>query len=167
MLTLSEQLAAVPVRELAKLADVAPTTVGRAKLSVVTAGKLPNSNAGRRIGAALNARFGKKSKVPQQQALPLQENIHERIKREELKHKAEAAREKKRKNDEAEGLLLPVDEVRTRLGQGGALLRTGVDGTRRRVEAVCCEKCQVAAVEQFDAGMRAALDAVLRALEGE
>ena len=70
------------------------------------------------------------------------------------------------KNDEAEGLLLPVDEVRSRLGAAATFLRTGVDGARRSVEVVCCDECRGAVVAQFDGAMNATIAAVLGALEG-
>ena len=71
------------------------------------------------------------------------------------------------RNDEAAGSLIPVDDVKSRIGAAGALLRTGVDGARRSIEVVCCDGCRPAVVAEFDGAIGATVDAVARALKGE
>ena len=98
--------------------------------------------------------------------LPMEAPTDLRLRRAQMA-KAEAdAAEKQRKNAEAEGRLLPADEVAAKVGHAGAQLRTGIDGGRRRIEALLCEGCRDVIVAEYDGTMRTTIDAVLKALEG-
>ena len=103
----------------------------------------------------------------QQPNLPTEDPLSVRLQREKIAAQAEMARGRRMKNDEAEGLLLPVDEVRARLGAAATLLRMVADGTRREVEPVCCDKCRDPVVAKMEATMNATIAAVLGALEGK
>ena len=82
-----------------------------------------------------------------------------------LRQKLAAAAEKERKNAEAEGRLLPADEVASRIGHAGAQLRTVVDGVRREIEAQLPDDLRAAILETYDAGFKLGLDAVTKAWE--
>ena len=92
--------------------------------------------------------------------------IVSQIKDAQLRQTLAAAAEKERKNAEAEGRLLPADEVAAKVGHAGAQLRTGIDGGRRRIEALLCEGCREVIVAEYDGTMRTTIDAVLKAWEG-
>ena len=70
-------------------------------------------------------------------------------------------------NDQVARILLPGEEVKSRLGSAGALLRTGVDGARRSVEVVCCDSCREAVIAEFDGAIGTMIEDVARALKGE
>ena len=155
----------ITINELASRARVAPATITRLKLR----GEFTRSEASRRIEEVLVAddlwavRAGAH---PAQGDLPIQDPVHTQIKRAELAKKIEEERKLKMQNDQVAGLLLPVEDVKSRIGSAGALLRTGVDGARRSIEVVCCDGCRDAVVTEFDAAIGATVEAVARALEG-
>ena len=95
--------------------------------------------------------------------LPMEQPVVSQIKDAQLRHTRAAAAEKERKNAEAEGRLLPADEVAAKVGHAGAQLRTGIDGGRRRIEALLCEGCRDLIVAEYDGTMRTTIDAVLKA----
>ena len=98
--------------------------------------------------------------------LPMEQPVVSQIKDAQLRHTRAAAAEKERKNAEAEGRLLPADEVAAKVGHAGAQLRTGIDGGRRRIEALLCEGCRDLIVAEYDGTMRTTIDAVLKAWDG-
>ena len=163
---LRDALNQITINELASRARVAPATITRLKLR----GEFTRSEASRRIEEVLvsddlwTVRAGAH---PAQGDLPIQDPVHTQIKRAELAKKIEEERKLKMLNDRAEGMLLPVEDVKARLGMAGALLRTGVDGARRSLEAVCCDGCRGAVTAEFDGAMGATISAVARALKGE
>ena len=105
--------------------------------------------------------------VGDQPDLPMDDALSTRLRKQDLAWKSECARGVRMKNDEAEGLLLPVGEVRARLGAAATFLRTGRDGARRSVEQVCCDECRGAVVAEMDGALDATIAAVLGALEGK
>ena len=146
----------IPVRTLAKAANVSPGTVTRAKLR----NSCSDTPAGRRLQAALDARFG--PGTPAYSAA-----LKDDLQREDLKAKRERARQLKIQNDLSEERLLPAQEVGARLAAAGAQLRTGVEGARRSVSALCCEDCREGVLTALEAAMRSTVEGVGKALAGE
>ena len=103
---------------------------------------------------------------PSQPDLPLDEPVSIEIKKAELAKKRADAAKIERLNAEAEGRLLPADEVAGRIGHAGAQLRTGLDGLRREIEAQLPEDCRDAILGTFDAGIELTIRAFSDALEG-
>ena len=103
----------------------------------------------------------------EQPDLPIEDALATRLRKQGLAAKSERARGLRMRNDEAEGLLLPVHDVRARLGAAATFLRTGADGARRSVEQVCCDKCRGPVVAELEGAMNATIAAVLGALEGD
>ena len=99
--------------------------------------------------------------------LAIPDPVHTQIKRAELAKKIEEERRLKMVNDQAASILLSVEDVKSRIGSAGVLLRTGVDGARRSLEAVACDGCRKAVITEFDGAMGATIGAVARALKGE
>ena len=94
-----------------------------------------------------------------------EQSIVSQIKDAELRQKVAAAAEKERKNAEAEGRLLPADEVAVAVGHAGAQLRIGLDAARRSLEAVLCDSCREAALERLEADHSLTVGAVTTAWE--
>ena len=156
----------IPINELAARANVAPPTVTRLKLK----GEFTNHAASERIRQVLVADGlwpDEGASRPAQADLPMQDPVHTQIKWAELAKKIEEERKLKMLNDQAAGLLLPVEDVKLRIGSAGAVLRTGVDGARRSIEAVCCDGCRGTVVAEFDGAMGATIGAVAQAFEGK
>ena len=86
----------------------------------------------------------------EQPDLPIEDALATRLRKQGLAAKSERARGLRMRNDEAEGLLLPVHDVRARLGAAATFLRTGADGARRSVEQVCCDKCRGPVVAELE-----------------
>ena len=153
-----EAIETIGMQRLAGLAGCTRTTIDRTKQR----GDVSSSPTGARIRQAIR-----------DEGLKLDgddaggDALSTRLRKQDLAAKSERARGLKMKNDEADGLLLPVDEVRARLGTAATFLRTGVDGARRSVELVCCDGCRGTVVAEFDGAMNATIAAVLGALEGK
>ena len=96
-----------------------------------------------------------------------EEELSTQLRKEDLAWKSERARGVRMKNDEAEGLLLPADEVKARISQAGVAFQRGQAATRRSIEALLCEGCREVFIAEYDGTMRATIDAVLKAWEGE
>ncbi len=161
-----EAIETIGMQRLAELAGCTRTTIDRTKQR----GDVSSSPTGARIRQAIRDQgLALDGDVPTggvQPDLPMEEPIGIRLRRAQA-GKAEADRaEKERKNAEAEGRLLPADEVAARVGHAGAQLRTGIDGGRRRLEALLCEGCRDVIVAEYDSTMRTTIDAVLKAWEG-
>ena len=62
--------------------------------------------------------------------LPIQNPVHMQINKAGLAKKIEEVRKLKMLNDQVARILLPGEEVKSRIGAAGALLRTGVNGAR-------------------------------------
>ena len=92
--------------------------------------------------------------------------VHTQIKQAELEKKVQEVRRLTLLNNLAEEKSILVEDVKSRIGSAGALLRTGADGARRSIEVVCCDGCRDAVVTEFDAAIGATVEAVARALEG-
>ena len=166
MNNLKAALDQIPLNELSKRAHVATATIIRLKLR----GDFTSAPASGRIRQVLisDGLWPKDGDDAAAQGdLPMQDPVHTQIKRAELAKKIEEGRKIRRLNDEAAGILLPVEDVKSRIGSAGALLRTGVDGARRSIEAVCCDGCRDAVTTEFDGAIGATIGAVVRALEGK
>ena len=83
-----------------------------------------------------------------------EQSIVSQIKDAELRQKMAAAAEKERKNAEAEGRLVPADEVASRIGHAGAQLRTVIDGVRRDIEVRLPEDLRDTILDAYDAGFK-------------
>ena len=166
-MNVSEAIETIGQARLAELAGCTRATIDRTKIR----GDVSSSPTGARIRQAIRGEgVALDGDVPtggEQPDLPMQPPVVEQIRAAELRQKRAAAAEKERKNAEAEGRLLPADEVAAKVGHAGAQLRTGIDGGRRRIEALCCEGCREVIVAEYDGTMRTTIDAVLKALEGE
>ena len=162
-----EAIETIGMQRLADLAGCTRTTIDRTKQR----GDVSSSPTGARIRQAIRDQgLALDGDVPTggvQPDLPMETPLVIRLNQAKLE-KAEAdAAEKKRKNAEAEGRLLPAGEVAARVGHAGAQLRTGIDGGRRRIEALLCEGCREVFIAEYDGTMRTTIDAVLKAWEGE
>ena len=161
-----EAIETIGMQRLADLAGCTRTTIDRTKQR----GDVSSSPTGARIRQAIRDQgLALDGDVPTggaQPDLPMDQPIVSQIKDAELRQKVAAAAEKERKNAEAEGRLLPADEIAAAVGHAGAQLRTGLDGGRRRIEALCCEGCRDVIVAEYDGTMRTGIDAVLKALGG-
>ena len=160
-----EAIETIGMDRLAKLAGCTRTTIDRTKQK----GDFSSSPTGARIRQAIRDQglaLDGDQVGGEQPDLPMEQPIVSQIKDAELRQKVAAAAEKERKNAEAEGRLLPADEVAAKVGHAGAQLRTGIDGGRRRIEALLCEGCREVIVAEYDSTMRTTIDAVLKAWEG-
>ena len=164
-----EAIETIGMQRLAELAGCTralATTIDRTKQR----GDVSSSPTGARIRQAIRDQgLALDGDVPTggaQPDLPMDQPIVSQIKDAELRQKMAAAAEKERKNAEAEGRLLPADEVAAKVGHAGAQLRTGIDGGRRRIEAFLCEGCRDVFCAEYDGTMRTTIDAVLKAWEG-
>ena len=125
-----EAIETIGMQRLAELAGCTRTTIDRTKQR----GDFSSSPTGARIRQAIrNEGLPLDGDVVggEQPDLPIEDALSVRLQRAKIAAQAEIARWRRLKNDEAEGLLLPVDEVQARLGTAATLLRTGVDGARR------------------------------------
>ena len=166
MTALRDALTKIPLNELARRAGVAPATISRLKLK----DEFTDRAASERIRCVLvEVGLWPDEGVARlaQADLPLRDSVHTLIKRAELAKKLEEERKLKMLNDQMAGVLLPVEDVKSRIGSAGALLRTGVDGARRALEAACCDGCRDAVTAEFDGTMTVTIDAVGQALKGE
>ena len=102
-----------------------------------------------------------------QAELPIADPLLVRIKKEELRQKAADADKRERLNEEANGTLVPAEDVAARHGLAGTHLRSTIDSVRRDLDTTLCDGCREVVLGQYDAGFRAGIEAVRAALEGE
>ena len=148
---------------MSELAGVTMATVDRTKIR----GAFSSRPAGARIRQAIRDEGLKLEGDDggEQPDLPAEEALSTRLRKEDLAWKSERARGVRMKNDEAEGLLLPADEVKARVSQAGVAFQKGQAAARRSIEAVCCDGCRDAVVVEFDGATNATITAVRGALE--
>ena len=101
----------------------------------------------------------------EQPDLPTEEALSTRLRKEHLAWMSERARGVRMKNDEAEGLLLPADDVKARVSQAGVAFQKGQAAARRSIEAVCCDKCRGPVVAEHEAAAITTIAAVRGAFE--
>ena len=162
---LREALDQISLNELAQRARVATATITRLKLR----GEFTRTSASGRIRHVLVADglWPKDGEAALAQAdLPMVDPVHTQIKQAELEKKVQEVRRLTLLNNLAEEKSILVEDVKSRIGSAGALLRTGADGARRSIEVACCDGCRDAVVTEFDAAIGATVEAVARALEG-
>ena len=160
-----EAIETIGMQRLAELAGCTRTTVDRTKQR----GDVSNSPAGARIRQAIRDEGLNLDgdDVKGEPDLSTELALSSRLREQDLAWKLERARGVRMKNDEAEGLLLPVDEVSAKLIQAGVAFQKGQAAARRSIEAVCCDGCRDAVVAQHEAAANATIAAVRGALEGK
>ena len=158
----SQAIELIGLREMSRRAGVSKPTVEKAR----NTNGFCDTIAGRKMRSVCAAEGFEIGGVSGEQPdLPIQDPLAVQIKQAQLaKNQADAATAT-RKNAEAEGLLLPADEVAGRIGHAGAQLRTVIDGVRREMEAQLPEDIRDAILETYDAGFSIGLDAVTKAWE--
>ena len=157
-MNVSEAIETIGQVRLAELAGCARTTIDRTKQR----GAFSSGQTGARIRQAIR-----------DQGLALdgdaqtggEQSIISQIKDAELRQKMAAAAEKERHNAEAEGRLVPANEVAAAVGNAGAQLRIGLDAARRSLEAILCDSCREAALERLEADHSLTVGAVTTAWE--
>ena len=157
-------------REMVRRAGVSVATVERAKRE----NRLAPTKAGRKMLAVIQAEgLGNGTAAPagdapdpEQQDLPIDDPLLIRIKKEELRKKAADAEKQERLNAEAEGRLVPVEDVAARHGLAGSQLRATIDAVRRDMDTTLCDGCREVVLSGYDAGWQAGIQAALKALEG-
>ena len=161
-----EAIETIGMQRLAELAGCTRTTIDRTKQK----GAISSNPTGARIRQAI-----RDEGLPldgdvvggEQPDLPIEDALSVRLQRARIAAQVETARARRLKNEEAEGLLLPVDEVRSKLAAAANLFRTGMDAERRAVAGVCGPCCLDAAVAEMEAVHGVTIAAVLGALEEE
>lgn len=156
---------------LAKQAGVAKVTVETAK----RANRFANTKAGQKMrnvcrihGLDVDGVNGTAAMVgPEQGELDIQDPLLVQIKKEELRQKAADADKRERLNAEAEGTLVPVEQVSARVALAGSHLRASIDAVRRDLDTTLCDSCREVGLGHYDAGFQAGIQAVLAALEGQ
>ena len=132
-----EAIETIGMQRLAELAGCTRTTIDRTKVR----GAFSSSPTGARIRQAIRdegLKLDGDEVGGEQPDLPMEDALSTRLRKQDLAAKSERARSLRMKNDEAEGLLLPVDEVRARLGTAATFLRTGVGwGSAGRARPCC------------------------------
>ena len=164
-MNIRESIETIGLKRLSELAGVTMATVDRTKIR----GAFSSRPAGARIRQAIRDEGLKLDgdDVEGEPDLPTEEALSTRLRKEDLAWKSERARGVRMKNDEAEGLLLPVHEVKARVSQAGVAFQKGQAAARRSIEAVCCDGCRDAVVAQHEAAANATIAAVRGALEGK
>ena len=162
-MNIRESIETIGLKRLSELAGVTMATVDRTKIR----GAFSSRPAGARIRQAIRDEGLKLDgdDVEGEPDLPTEEALSTRLRKEDLAWKSERARGVRMKNDEAEGLLLPVHEVSARISQAGVAFQRGQAAARRSIEVVCCDGCREAVVVEFDGAMNATTIAVRGALE--
>ena len=163
-MNIRESIETIGVKRLSELAGVTIATVDRTKIR----GAFSSRPAGARIRQAIRdegLHLDGPDVVAEQPDLHTEEALSTQLRKEDLAWKLERARGVRMKNDEAEGLLLPVDEVSAKLIQAGVAFQKGQAAARRSIEAVCCDGCRDAVVVEFDGATNATIIAVRGALE--
>ena len=165
-MNIRESIETIGVKRLSELAGVTMATVDRTKIR----GAFSSRPAGARIRQAIRDEGLKLDGDDVGDELPdlsTELALSTRLREQDLAWKSERARGVRMKNDEAEGLLLPADEVKARISQAGVAFQRGQAAARRSIETVCCDGCRDAVVVEFDGAMNATIAAVIGALEGE
>ena len=162
-MNIRESIETIGVKRLSELAGVTMATVDRTKIR----GAFSSRPAGARIRQAIRDEGLRLDgdDIGGEPDLPTEEALSTRLRKEDLAWKSERARGVRMKNDEAEGLLLPANEVKARISQAGVAFQKGQAAARRSIEAVCCDGCREAVVVEFDGATNATITAVRGALE--
>ena len=164
-MNIREAIETIGLKRLSELAGVTIATVDRTKIR----GAFSSRPAGARIRQAIRdegLRLDGDEVGGEQPDLQTEEALSTRLREQDLAWKLERARGVRMKNDEAEGLLLPVDEVSAKLIQAGVAFQKGQAAARRSIEAVCCDKCRGPVMAEHEAAANATIIAVRGALEG-
>ena len=157
MLTLAEQLRAVPLRELARDAGVSTSTVQRFRRDP-SALKTARA-AGAKVTAALARRFPANGEIEPG-------GVHEQLARENLALKREGRRKAKRENDLADGLVVQAEDIQARIGAAGNAFRVDAEAWRRDLGNACPADARAAVLAEFDAGLERLRTRVSEALGG-
>ena len=163
-MNIRESIETIGVKRLSELAGVTMATVDRTKIR----GALSSRPAGARIRQAIRdegLKLDGDDVGGEQPDLSTELALSSRLREQDLAWKSERARGVRMKNDEAEGLLLPADEVKARVSQAGVAFQKGQAAARRSIEAVCCAKCRGPVVAEHEAATNATIIAVRGALE--